>query len=82
MRVFVGSVGEHLREDGEVTTVADDLAPAGVRRRVPVAKTLAGASHPPGETRADAARRGRPVLRRGFAEQHRALKSRGLEATR
>ena len=47
MLVFVGSVGEHLREDGEVTTVADDLAPAGVRLRVPVAKTPAGPSCPP-----------------------------------
>lgn len=44
--VFVGSVGEHLREDGEVATVSDDLAPAGVRLKVPVAKTLAGASCP------------------------------------
>ena len=46
MLVFVGSVGKHLREDGEVTTVSDELAPAGVRLRVPVAKTLAGASCP------------------------------------
>lgn len=46
MLVFVGSVGEHLREDGEATTVSDNLAPAGVRLKVPVAKTLAGASCP------------------------------------
>ncbi len=46
MLVFVGSVGEHLREDGEVTTVSDDLARAGVRLRVPVAKTFAGESCP------------------------------------
>ena len=46
MLVFVGSVGEHLREDGEATTVSDNLAPVGVRLRVPVAKTLAGASCP------------------------------------
>jgi len=46
MLVFVGSVGEHLREDGEATRVSDDLAPEGVRLNVPVAKTLAGASCP------------------------------------
>ena len=46
MLVFVRVVAEHLREDGEVTTFSDDLAPESVRLSVPIAKTLTGASCP------------------------------------